>query len=361
MTSIVTDIDPNQEATMKTAHAKSLSTLAASVLAALTIVGCASPSRDVPEELAPRRVSELQADTRFASHQQAGPTVAVALGGGGLRGFAHLGVLQALEEEGLKPRIIVGTSAGAVVGSAYASGLSPREIAGIARDVKLSSLIDFTFSKSGIMRGDNIASWIDSVTGDTRIEAYPIRFGAVATDLESGAAVLLDRGPAGRSVQASAAVPGINVPVAYKGGHLVDGGISNLVPVRFARAMGADVVIAVDIFCTGPGSQGTAVPSILLRTMRVQSCLVAAPEMAEADVLVAPAISISGMSAKDEQERAVVAGYQATRALMPQIRSRIAAKARGDGRTNSVAAETSKVRLEQWADAGASLGGAALN
>lgn len=294
---------------------------AAALLAALCIAGCASVRDTRSAELVPRSLADVQQASTQAIRTEHRPTVALALGGGGLRGFAHLGVLRALEEAGIEPDIVVGTSAGAVVGAAYASGLSPRRIEIIAREVRLSSLIDLTLSSSGLMRGDNIASWIDTVTSGTPIENFPRRFGAVATDLRTGSARLLDRGPPGAAVQASAAVPGVTVPVAYRDGHLVDGGITSLVPVRFARAMGAEFVIAVDVYCQGPDGDGLAAPSVLLRVMRVQSCQVSAPEAAEADVLIAPAVSVSGMSAKDEQDKALAAGYTATVAALARIQT----------------------------------------
>lgn len=297
--------------------------VAVTIFVVLSATGCASSRQDAGADLTPRTLEEVQKGLAVPTAMQnttGKPTIALVLGGGGLRGFAHLGVLRAMDEAGIRPDIVVGTSAGAVVGAAYASGLSTQEIETIAGGVKLTSLIDFTFSKSGLMRGDNIASWVDSITSNVPIEQFPIRFAAVATDLDSGKAVLVDRGSPGRAVQASAAVPGPNVPVAYKGGHLVDGGITSLVPVRFARAMGADLVIAVDIYCTGPGSTGLAIPSVLMRVMRVQSCMVAAPEMQEADILISPAVNVSGMSAKDEQQQAIAAGYEAAVKALEMIK-----------------------------------------
>jgi len=297
-------------------------TAALSLLAAALMAGCASWREPPPSDLSPRSLEDVRRSPAESTGQ---PKVALALGGGGLRGFAHLGVLTALEEAGIRPDIVVGTSAGAVVGAAYASGKSPAEIEAIARSVKLSSLVDFAFSKSGLMRGDNIANWVNTLTGDVPIEHFPRRFAAVATDLDTGRAVLLDRGPAGPAVRASAAVPGAHVPVAYGGGHLVDGGVASLVPVRFARALGADVVIAVDVYCSGPGSDGLAAPSVLMRTLRVQSCLVAQAEMAEADVLIAPQVRVSGMSAKGEQEGAIQAGYDAAVAALARHPATLAA------------------------------------
>jgi len=151
-------------------------TLVAALLSALCMAGCASSLDEAPAALSPRLLTDV-APLTTADRQR--PTVALVLGGGGLRGFAHLGVLRALEEAGIQPDIVVGSSAGAVVGAAYASGLSVAQIEAIAGDLKPSSLIDLTFSASGLMRGDHIASWINTLTAGAAIEAFPRRFAAV--------------------------------------------------------------------------------------------------------------------------------------------------------------------------------------
>ncbi len=291
--------------------------LAASLAAAL--VGCAGTPTHPPAPLNARSLAEVRLATPSTAGEPARPAVALALGGGGLRGFAHLGVLRALDEAGVRPDIVVGTSVGALVGAAYASGMDAAALTAAARGTRIASLIDLTLSKSGIMRGDRLAGWIGNLTAGAPIESFPMRFAAVATDLHSGEPVLLGSGPAGIAIQASAAVPGVNVPVAYGKGHLVDGGISSLVPVRAARAMGADFVIAVDIYCQGPRAEGLGALSVVGRVMQTQNCLVAAPEMAEADVLIAPSITVSGMSDTAQQEAAIQAGYKAARAALPAI------------------------------------------
>jgi NTE family protein len=296
----------------------------AALVAAMT-AGCAltgQTGQAASPDLLPRQLAEIRsAATPAASINTGRPTVALVLGGGGLRGFAHVGALRALEEAGIRPDIVVGTSAGSVVGAAYASGMDLEQIKSAALNVKVSSLMDFTLSSSGIMRGNKLANWVNTMTGDVPIEKFPIRFAAVATDLQSGQAVLIDQGSAGRAIQASSAVPGINVPIAYKAGHLIDGGITSLVPVRFARAMGADVVIAVDIYCHGPRAEGLGMPTVLSRVMQTQSCLVAAAEMAEADVLIAPKVSVPSMSTKESPERVIQAGYEAARAALKKWRA----------------------------------------
>ena len=213
--------------------------LATAIALAMVIAGCATRSAEAPPALTGRQLAEVQRSASRTVVAADRPTVALVLGGGGLRGFAHVGVLRALEEAGIQPDMVVGTSAGAVVGAVYASGMTSAQIETAARDVRLNSLIDWTWSSQGLMRGDSLAGWIDELTDGVPIERFPVRFAAVATDLNSASAILLDSGPAGRAVQASAAVPGINVPVPYAKGHLVDGGVASLVPVHIARAMGA--------------------------------------------------------------------------------------------------------------------------
>jgi NTE family protein len=286
-------------------------------LAIATVLGAAvaSCSSSPPREIAPiegRQIDSAQ------SKQPSGTTrqrlvVGLALGGGGLRGLAHIGVLQALEEAGIRPSIVVGTSAGALVGAAYASGKTPREIQALAREVKIPSFVDFTFSSRGLMRGDHIAAWVDTITGEVPIEAFPIKFAAVATDLQRGVPVLLERGAPGNAVRASASVPGVQVPVAYRDGYLIDGGIASLVPVRAARALGADIVIAVDIYCPANQTAGLSAAAVLRHTMYTQSCLVAAPELAEADIRILPVVAVPGISNKDQQQQTIKVGYEAAR------------------------------------------------
>jgi NTE family protein len=282
-----------------------------------TLLGCtATPAERPAQPLAPRAVADLRAPTPGPGAAAGGPTLALVLGGGGLRGFAHVGVLRALEDAGLRPDIVVGTSAGAVVGAAYASGLNASQVALAARELKLSALLDWTLSRSGLLRGEHIAQWVDEITGHAPLERFPTRFAAVATDLGTQRAVVLDNGPAGRAVQASAAVPGINVPVAYPGGHLVDGGATSLVPVRVARAMGATVVIAVDIYCNEPAADSLNALAVVFRVMQSQSCRLAELEMAEADIVIRPAVGRLELGAADQHERAIEAGNTAARAAL---------------------------------------------
>ena len=300
---------------MRPRHPKAL---AAVLLAAALLVGCAVlPPTDTaaPPDLQPVRMGQLPSPPQAAQ-------LALVLGGGGLRGFAHLGVLQALDEAGIHPDLVVGSSAGAIVGAAYASGLPPAQLLAAARELRVASLIDFSPGSGGLMRGRHIAAWVDQLVAHKPIQQFAIRYAAVATDLQSGEPVLLQRGSAGTAAQASAAVPGVTAPLTLADGtQLIDGGLSSLVPVRAARVLGAKAVIAVDIYCHGPRAAGQGALAIAGRALQGQNCRLAAPEMAEADVLIALAVRVASLADRDEQQAAVQAGYLAAQEAMPRIRT----------------------------------------
>lgn len=287
-------------------------TLAVAAAAGLGAASCSSVPAQANILLEGRQIDGVPRNHPGDAAKQR-PVVALVLGGGGLRGLAHIGVLQALEEAGIRPDLVVGTSAGSLVGAAYASGKSPRQIEELAHEVNIASFVDFTVSAGGIMRGDNIAKWVDTITGQVPIEAFPIKFVAVATDLQRGVPVLLEHGAPGNAVRASVAVPGVQVPVPYRDGHLVDGAISSLVPVRAARALGADFVIAVDIYCHNKQSTALKATAVLRHTMHTQVCLLAAPELAEADIRILPAVAVPGLFDKEKQQQTIKVGYEAAR------------------------------------------------
>lgn len=284
----------------------------AAVAVAVALAFAGDAPADASLALQPRPLDRVRAPSEPHTGSE-NPTVALVLGGGGLRGFAHIGVLRALEEAGIRPDLVVGTSAGALVGAVYASGASPAQIEQAARRIDVASLIDWTLDARGLMRGVNIARWVETATHGQAIESFPIRFGAVATDLRSGQAVLLDAGRPGDAVRASVAVPGTTVPVPYRGGHLIDGGVSSLVPVRFARALGADLIIAVDIYCSGRAPEGLGAVTVMRRAMQSQTCLLAALELAEADLAIRVDVPSPRLSAANDWPLAMEAGYQKAR------------------------------------------------
>lgn len=249
------------------------------------------------------------------------PRLSLVLGGGGLRGYAHIGVLQALDDAGIKPDMVVGTSIGSIIGAAYAAGNTPGQIWQMATTLRVLSLADLNIHGPAFVRGDALANWADKLVGGKTIDRFPVRFAAVATELDLSLPFVITSGDAGQALRASAAIPGVFLPVESHGLTLVDGGVSALIPVRAARALGADVVIAVDIYCHGQRYPITSAFSVLLRVSQAQTCLLARPEADSADVLITPAVKPAGIYDAEGRETARQLGYQATVEKLPLIRS----------------------------------------
>ena len=187
------------------------------------------------------------------------PSVALVLGGGGAKGFAHIGVIKALEENGITPTLVVGTSVGSLVGSLYASGYTPAQLEQLALTTHDSELTDFTLSNQGFIEGIKLKNFINTHVGGRPIESFPISFAAVAAEKQSLKKAVFTTGDAGLAVQASCSVPNIFIAPRIPekvGKKYIDGGVVSLVPVDSARDLGADIVIAVDV--TSPNTSSTS-------------------------------------------------------------------------------------------------------
>ena len=188
------------------------------------------------------------------------PRLGIALGGGAARGWAHIGVLSALAENGIEPEIVCGTSIGALVGGVYAAGKLPELESWVAaltrRDV--IGLLDFTAAGGGAIGGRKLMQFFGAQVGELHIEELPLKFAAVATDLHTGTEVWLQVGPLLQAIRASLSLPGIFTPVFQDGRWLVDGGLVNPTPVSLCRALGAELVIAVDLHGAGALRPGEA-------------------------------------------------------------------------------------------------------
>jgi NTE family protein len=264
-------------------------------------------------------------DVRHAAAQTPAipPRLGIAFGGGGVRGFMHLGVLQALDEAGIRADVVTGTSSGAIAAALYASGMPYQQIEHATLSVSELELADLVISREGFFQGRALASWLNQVTGHRQIKSLPVPLGVTVTDLAEGEALLVVDGDVGQAVQASASVPGAVIPVRHKGITYVDGGILSLVPVRFARSLGAEVVIAIDIYCGNKAAlKGNALDN-LLRALRLQSCALSQVEAAEADFLIRPSFEPSSYSSFDQREEAIKAGYLAAKVIMPALQERL--------------------------------------
>ena len=252
--------------------------------------------------------------------------IGLALGGGAARGFAHVGVIAVLEEAGLRPQFVVGTSAGSLVAALYASGKTSAQLQQTALNMEEVAITDWMLPiiGRGMFRGDALARYVNELVASRLLENMVIPLGIVATDLGSGNAVLFQKGDTGTAVRASSAVPAVFVPVKINGREYVDGGLVSPVPVRFARQMGADVVIAVDISNPPEANTADGTLQILLQTFAIMGKSINQYELALADVVVRP--SLTGLKSADftSRQRAIDAGRAAMLAALPALRAKLA-------------------------------------
>ena len=263
-----------------------------------------------------------------ASRPTRPPKLGLALGGGAARGFAHIGVIQVLEEAGIRPDLVVGTSAGSLVAALYAHGKNGAELATLALTMDEGAITDWAFPSRGMIRGDALARYVRDATAGLAIEQAKLRLGIVATDLDSGTAVLFERGDTGQAVRASSSVPAVFQPVKIGNREYVDGGLVSPVPVRFARQMGAEMVIAVDISTPPDGNATGDTLKLLLQTFAIMGKSINQFELQGADVVLRPALV--GVSSADftSRVRAIRAGRERATALLPEIKAKLAALAR---------------------------------
>ena len=256
----------------------------------------------------------------------------LALGGGAARGFAHVGVIQVLEEAGLHPHYVAGTSAGSLVAALYASGKSSQELRRVADTMEEAEITDWMVPilNRGALRGEALARYVNSQVGGKSIEQMKIPLAIVATDLRSGEAVAFRRGNTGSAVRASSAVPAVFQPVRIGEREYVDGGLVAPVPVRQTRDMGANFVIAVDISSDPEGNPAGDTFQILMQTFAIMGKSINSLALREAEFVVRP--PLSGVKSADfgARRRSIEAGRSAMQAMLPQLRSRIAAFERGD-------------------------------
>ena len=251
------------------------------------------------------------------------PVIGLALGGGAARGFAHIGVIQVLEEAGIRPNLVIGTSAGSLVAALYASGKGGAELATLAQAMDEGTFADWSFPGRGLIRGEALARYVREHTGGKRIEQMRMPLGIVATDLDNGEGIVFRVGDTGVAVRASSAVPAVFQPVRIGAREYVDGGLVAPVPVRYARQMGAQLVIAVDISEAPEGAATGDLMRMLLQTFSIMGRSINRFELAGADVVLRP--KLAGVSGADftARTRSIQAGRDAAQAALGELRVRI--------------------------------------
>lgn len=253
------------------------------------------------------------------------PTLALVLGGGAGKGFAHVGVIKALEAHGIFPDMVVGTSAGSVVAALYAGGYDGFELQRISLSMDEDILRDWVLPNRGFIRGEALQNFINEAVQGRTIQALNRKLAVVATDLQTGQPMVFQSGNTGLAVRASSSVPGIFQPVKIGTREYVDGGLVSPVPVRTARELGADIVIAVNISDIPQQSKISDTVSILLQTFTIMGHVIASQELREADIVISPNISELKSTNFDSRNYAIIEGEKAGLAAVPEIMELIAA------------------------------------
>lgn len=290
-------------------------TLAASCLA-LLLAACSTPA---PAPVEPVPVAPLP-----VAPAPREPVVAVALGGGGAKGFAHIGVLKVLESHGIRPRIVTGTSAGSFVGSMYASGKTPFDLQDIALRLEEADIRDLTLSSQGFIEGRRLQDYVNRVVGNRTIQQLPIRFAAVATDMDTGKKAAFITGNTGQAVRASCSIPNVFLPAVISGKRYVDGGLVSPVPVSTARDLGADIVIAVDISARPRAGSAPGMFSILDQTINIMALGALERELAGADIVISPSVLATGVAELEARHKSILEGERAAQGKLLQIQQAIA-------------------------------------
>lgn len=280
-------------------------------------------------------VAPVPADNSSAPIKVREPVVALVLGGGGVKGFAHVGVIKVLESHGIKPNIVVGTSAGSFVGALYASGMTAFKLQSVALGMQETDIRDLTLSSQGFLVGEKLQQYVNTQVGNKAIQQFPVRFAAVATDLESGEKVAFNYGNAGQAVRASCSIPNVFLPARIGKRQFVDGGLVSPVPVLTARDMGADVVIAVDISArprNGVAAMGWW--SLLDQSINILSQQAIRTELAQADVVIQPSVQHADALNLDQRHEFLLEGEKVAQQVIPKVlaaiqasRERLAAQA----------------------------------
>jgi NTE family protein len=255
------------------------------------------------------------------------PLFALALGGGAALGYAHLGVLEVLEEEGLRPDLVLGSSMGSIVGGCWCAGLGADEISAEAEGLRLGKLIDWQLGGLGFFEWGKVRRRLGPRLGGKRLEDGRVPMVCVATDLMSGERVLLDHGPLLDAMLASAAIPGLYEPVRWEGRLLVDGGLVDEVPVLSARDAGADIVVAVDVSHPLLGKEINGPFDVMRQAYFIIQMHNVEQRRGRADLMIRPDLKGLDFQAFDEVERARRVGREAARKALPELRALL--KARG--------------------------------
>ena len=269
-------------------------------------------------------LASLSCAPREAVHPPQKPArIAVVLGAGASRGFAHIGVLKVMELNKVPVHIVVGTSAGSFVGSLYAYGLNAFQLQKIALSLEKGDIADLTVPDNGFVKGEKLEAYVNSAVNNTPIERLRLPFYAVATNIPGGQEVVFGKGNTGTAVRASCSIPGIFRPVKIADKMYVDGGIVSPVAVDAARRQGADLVIAVDISSDLDTKQPEGTIDTILQAINIMYSRLSALQTSKADIVIRPKVGYIGSADFEKRHEAILEGEKAAAEAMPKIKALI--------------------------------------
>ena len=257
--------------------------------------------------------------------------IAVVLGAGASKGFAHIGVLKVLELNKIPIHMIVGTSAGSFVGSLYAYGYNSYELQTIAFALQKDDVAEYIIPDNGFIKGDKLENFVNNKVKYTPLDKFKIPFYAVATNIQTGEEMVFGRGNTGKAVRASCSIPGIFQPAVISDKMYVDGGVVSPLAVDVARRYGADVVIAVDISSSLTSSAPAGTIETIMQAIDIMYSKMAVIQMKNADVVIKPKVGYIGTSDFSKRHEAIMEGEKAAAEAMPAI-NHILTKLRQEGR-----------------------------
>ncbi|MEY2191342.1 patatin-like phospholipase family protein [Neobacillus sp. BF23-41] len=249
------------------------------------------------------------------------PKIGLALGSGGARGFAHLGVIKALKDAGIPIHLIAGSSMGALVASFYGAGIDMDRLYKLSTAFKRKYFLDFTVPKMGFISGKKVKEFIKVFTHGKNIEDLSIPIGIVATDLLTGEKVVFQTGPVANAVRASISIPGIFVPEKYNGRILVDGGVSDRIPVSVAKEMGADIVIAVDVSRVKRNAEITSIYDVIMQSIDIMQAEIINNREIAASVMIRPPVEIYSSRAFTNIDEIINLGEEEAKKHLKQIKT----------------------------------------
>jgi len=257
--------------------------------------------------------------------------VAIVLGAGAAKGFAHIGVLKVLESHRIPVHMVVGTSVGSLVGSLYAYGYNPYELQTIAFAISKDDVADYTIPDNGFIKGEKLENFVNNKVKYTTIDKFKIPFYAVATNIQTGEEMVFGRGNTGRAVRASCSIPGVFNPVMIGDKAYVDGGVVSPVAIDVARKFGADVVIVVDISSSLSSTTPTGTFETIIQAVEIMHNKMSIIQLKNADVVIKPKVGTIGSSDFTKRHEAIMEGEKAAAEAIPAI-NQIISRLRREGR-----------------------------